>query len=187
MSNEIIKKDSEAEVVKPKHPGGRPLKYKTPEEMQEEIDWYFKTCQEGVISTDEFGEVIYNKDGSPARVGQKPPTVTGLALALGFTSRTDLLRYEAKDEFYSTIQKAKMLIEEYAEARLFDRDGVNGAKFSLANNFKGWKEDRSLDITVNAGQQQAEGVATLRDLQQKRLKEENKEILGEVVDLETPD
>ena len=29
-------------------------------------------------------------------------------------------------------------MEQYAEERLFDRDGVNGARFSLANNFKGW-------------------------------------------------
>ena len=34
----------------------------------------------------------------------------------------------------------KRPIEEYAEMRLFDRDGVNGAKFSLMNNFKGWRD-----------------------------------------------
>lgn len=43
-------------------------------------------------------------------------------------------------EFADTIIRAKSRIEEYAEARLFDRDGVNGAKFSLINNFRGWGE-----------------------------------------------
>ena len=31
-------------------------------------------------------------------------------------------------------------MEQYAEERLFDRDGSHGAQFSLRNNFKGWKE-----------------------------------------------
>ena len=31
-------------------------------------------------------------------------------------------------------------IEMYAEERLYDKDGSNGAKFSLQNNFKGWNE-----------------------------------------------
>lgn len=44
------------------------------------------------------------------------------------------------DKFNDILTVAKSKCEEYAERRLFDRDGVNGAKFSLANNFKGWSE-----------------------------------------------
>ena len=40
----------------------------------------------------------------------------------------------------NTITRAKTKIEEYAESRLFDRDGSNGAQFSLRNNFKGWND-----------------------------------------------
>lgn len=168
------------EVVPAKHPGGRPLKYKTSAEMQEEIDLYFQECRDGIQMVNEFGDPIYNKDGSPAMAGQKPPTVTGLALALGFTSRTDLLRYEAKDEFYSTIQKAKSRIEEYAEIRLFDRDGVQGAKFSLANNFAGWREQQ--DINVNTGAvQQAGEYQTLRELKEEREKQSKAQ---EIVDIQ---
>ena len=36
-------------------------------------------------------------------------------------------------------------MEQYAEERLFDKDGANGAKFSLANNFSGWKEKTQLE------------------------------------------
>ena len=39
-------------------------------------------------------------------------------------------------------------VEQYAEMRLFDRDGANGAKFSLANNFKGWAEKQTIEADV---------------------------------------
>ena len=76
---------------------------------------------------------MFNKFGSPVFVDVHPPTVTGLALALGFTSRQALLNYQAKPEFVDTITRAKARVEQYAEERLFDRDGSNGAQFSLRN------------------------------------------------------
>ena len=48
-----------------KHPGGRPRKYSTPEEMQIVIDKYFED--------------------------NPKPTICGLALALGFAQRKSLL------------------------------------------------------------------------------------------------
>ena len=52
-----------------------------------------------------------------------------------------LLNYQARSKaFNDTLTRAKSRCEEYAEARLYDKDGSNGAKFSLANNFKGWSE-----------------------------------------------
>jgi hypothetical protein len=47
-------------------------------------------------------------------------------------------------------RRAKAYVERYAEERLFDKDGANGAKFSLANNFEGWKEKREIDADVNS-------------------------------------
>lgn len=117
----------------------RPLKYKTVQELQVAIDVYFKSC-EGKPLQDNNGELIYDKHGRPVIIGQKPPTVTGLALALGFTTRQSLLNYQAKKQFVDTITRAKSRCEDYAESRLFDRDGAMGAKFSLSNNFKGWSE-----------------------------------------------
>lgn len=128
----------------------RPLKYKTVQELQEAIDNYFKAC-EGEILKDEEDQPIFNKFGQPVIIGQKPPTVTGLALALGFTTRQSLLNYQAKKQFVDTITRAKSRCEDYAESRLFDRDGAMGAKFSLSNNFKGWSE-KSQSEDDNAGQ-----------------------------------
>jgi hypothetical protein len=95
---------------------GRPLKYKTKKALEEAIEAYFRRCQQE----------------------DRPPTVTGLAYELGFLSRQALLNYQDRPEFHDTITRAKLRIETYAEERLFDREGVNGAKFSLTNNFEGW-------------------------------------------------
>jgi len=121
-----------------KNKGGRPPLYKTKEEMQLKIDEYFEICK-GEYLKDENDEIVLNKYGLPVRINDKAPTVTGLALYLGFESRKSLLDYSGKQEFIYTILRAKARCEEYAESRLFDRDGARGAEFSLRCNFK-WKE-----------------------------------------------
>ena len=128
---------------------GRPLMYKTKEEIQEKIDEYFKEC-EGRPLVDEDGNVMTDKNGLPIIIGAKPLTITGLALALGFNSRQALLNYQGRKEFNDTITRAKTRIEQYAEERLFDKDGANGAKFTLANNFEGWKEKQQIEADVSS-------------------------------------
>lgn len=118
---------------------GRPPKYKSAEEIEEKIEAYFKEC-EGEVLRDDDGEPVLNKFGEPILIHQRPPTVTGLALALGFSTRLSLLNYQGKKEFVNTITRAKSRIEAYTEERLFDRDGTNGAQFSLRNNFSGWND-----------------------------------------------
>lgn len=123
--------------------------YTSKEEIQEKIDKYFAEC-EGTPLRDEEGEVVFDKYGEPIMKGKKPLTITGLALALGFNSRQSLLNYQAKEEFFDTITRAKAKVEQYAEERLFDKDGANGAKFSLANNFEGWREKQQIEAEVNS-------------------------------------
>ena len=130
-----------------KNPGGRKPFYNSPEEMQVKIDEYFRLC-EGEPLLDKDGTPIRNKYGKIIRDGRKPPTITGLALALGFNSRQALLNYEAKDAFHDTVARAKSRVEQYTEERLFDKDGNAGAKFSLMNNFKGWKEQQDVNMTM---------------------------------------
>ena len=127
---------------------GRPPKYKNKKEIQEKIDAYFEEC-EGTVLKDKEGNAVTDKNGNIIICGKKPPTITGLALALGFSSRQALLNYQDKDEFVDTITRAKSKVEQYAEERLFDKDGSNGAKFSLANNFEGWKEKQQIEADVN--------------------------------------
>ena len=127
---------------------GRPLMYKTKEELQKKIDEYFEDCA-GTPLVNEKGEQLVDKRGNPVLVNARPPTITGLALALGLNSRQALLNYQGRKEFNDTITRAKSRVEQYAEERLFDKDGANGAKFSLANNFDGWKEKQQIDGNIN--------------------------------------
>lgn len=149
-------------------PVGRPKKYNSPEEMQKVIDQYFRDCK-GDILKDYSGKPIINKHGDVIIIGEKPPTVTGLAIALGFTNRQSLINYQNQDEFFDTITRAKMVCQDYAETRLYDRDGVNGAKFSLQNNF-GWKERSETDVNANVNGNMNNTLA-LKNISTEELKE----------------
>lgn len=118
------------------------MKFKSPEEMQEKIDAYFEDCR-GHPLTDKNDEIIFNKFGEPVFVDVKPLTVTGLALALGLSTRQALLNYQKRGAYATIIETAKLKIENYAEMRLYDKDGMNGAKFNLQNNFRNWDADKA--------------------------------------------
>ena len=119
--------------------GGAPRKWKSVKAMQEAIDAYFEACKgEPIIGED--GLPVCDKYGQPFIINSKPPTVTGLALSLGFTGRQALIDYQGRLEFADTVTRAKSRCEEYAESRLYDKDGANGAKFSLGCNF-GWNSE----------------------------------------------
>lgn len=129
--------------------GGAPRKWKSVKAMQKAIDAYFENCKgEPIIGDD--GQPLMDKYGNVILIGQKPPTITGLALALGFTGRQALIDYQARPEFADTVTRAKSRCEEYAESRLYDKDGANGAKFSLGCNF-GWRATEEKENTAAGG------------------------------------
>lgn len=136
-----------AEEERQKHAGGRPPMFTTAEAMQILIDKYFEDCK-GRKYLDKDGLPVICKSGFLYDVEPEPYTITGLALALGFNSRLSLLNYEGKEEFVNTIRTAKARVERYAEVRLYDSQGANGAKFSLSNNYKGWAEKQETDINL---------------------------------------
>ena len=80
-------KERKVSLMKTKNAVGRPPKYKNKEQIEEMIEQYFKSC-EGEILKDRDGEPVFNKYGQPVIVNQRPPTVTGLALALDSTTGT---------------------------------------------------------------------------------------------------
>lgn len=128
---------------------GRPPKYSNPKDMQVKIEEYFIIC-EGEWLKDKNGDPMLDKFGKPIKINEKVPTVTGLALHLGFKTRLSLLEYQAKGPYNEIITAAKSRIEAYCEARLFDRDGAKGAEFSLRNNFKGWSNNPQKEETDEA-------------------------------------
>jgi hypothetical protein len=126
-----------------KRGAGRPPTFESPAEMQKKVDAYFRKCAGRTVKDKKTGRPLLNKWGDVVVVGKRPPTVTGLALALGFLTRKSLLDYEGKNAEYERIlMKAKSRIEQYNEERLYDRDGCRGAQFNLQNNFKDWAGDR---------------------------------------------
>ena len=168
-----------------KHAGGCPPRFKSAKDMQVVIDQYFRDCK-GEMLKDNEGKHVLDKYGCPVVIDSFPPTITGLALALGFTSRQALLNYQDKAEFVDTVTHAKTRVEAYTEARLFDKDGVNGAKFSLTNNFKGWRDTQNIELTgANSGPLLVQDVSALSDGDLERLIEiaEKLQITGEVVDI----
>ena len=118
----------------------RKPKYESVEQIEGLIEAYFESCK-GELLRDEDGTIVFNqKDGTPIWVGRKPPTIPGLALALGFSSRQSLYNYKAKKEFVDTISRAQTRVEQYTAERLFDRDAQRGAQFALEYGFR-YKRD----------------------------------------------
>jgi len=98
----------------------RKRRYEKPAEMKKAIKAYFKQLE---------------KDNEKS-------TVCGLALALGFTSRTSLLNYEGYGaKFKEILSVAKLQIEESYEKQLRDVHPT-GAIFALKNF--GWKDTTEL-------------------------------------------
>ena|GEM_PF-861456 len=114
---------------------------RTVAEYENDIDTYFRSC-EGEQVLDENGEVVTDKNGIPCIIGEKPPTITGLALALGFASRERFLLFHGSKEMEKLFDRAKSRIEDYLESRLLNKDTRDGAKFCLTNNFKNWNEKK---------------------------------------------
>ena len=112
---------------------GRPLKFKSVEELQEKIDEYFAKC-------DNHKARVIKKDGTIEEVpAPQPYTITGLALHLD-TDRQTLCNYEKRSEFFDTIKRAKQKVEEQLERGLWGNN-VTGLIFNLKNNFL-WKDQQ---------------------------------------------
>ncbi len=121
--------------------GGKPLKWKTADELEQLIDEYFSKC---------------DKD-------QKPYTITGLCLLLD-TTRATLMNYEdcfeidwlkrldneEKQRYVNAIKRAKARCENYAEIQLLDpncKKSPIGSIFALKNY--GWQDKQVVETTNN--------------------------------------
>lgn len=144
------------------NPGkGLQKRYMSPEHMQCLVDEYFESCNGPLI--DRHGQLVYDRDGNLVKTQVKPYTVSGLALYLGVktdtlkkftTGKIDDVLSEMKHEvdpdyktYASVILAARQKIEAYAEGRLYDKDGTNGARYVLDSVFK-WatqKEQAEID------------------------------------------
>lgn len=126
-----------------KNAGGRPMKWNSPKELENLIEVYFLSLE----------------DPDKPGVYLRPPTITGLALALG-TNRETLCNYEKRDEFFDTIKEAKSRCEQWVEENaMLGKANATFSIFNLKNNY-GWKDKTEVENTVNLN---TEGVADKAD------------------------
>ena len=105
---------------------GRPPKYETSDQLQEAIDSYWES------------------------LGENKPTITGLALHLGFESRQSFYKYEQDGEFCYTIKAARLKVESIYESNLHG-GAAAGSIFALKNF--GWSDKQEIEhsgpLTIN--------------------------------------
>jgi hypothetical protein len=121
---------------------GRPLKFKTPEELQKKIDDYFNSCFRPLI--DKENKLVKDDKNEIILVQFKPFTITGLAVSLD-VDRVSLLDYSERVDFSCIISRAKAKCEQYAEEMLFNRDSARGAQFVLNTSYRRWIERREIE------------------------------------------
>lgn len=128
------------------HPGGRPLLFKSPEELEIKIQQYFDSCFD--FHRDMFGNRIKDSATGEFILRQvKPFTLGGLSVFLN-CSRETITNYTEKEEFFGTIKKARDIIYAYAEDQLFQGKNVAGVIFNMKNNY-GWVDKQEIDSNVN--------------------------------------
>lgn len=134
MEQENNKKESS-----PVNIGGRPPVFENSEALEVKIDEYFKT---GVKKK----QVLVGKGSEKELVELEVPTITGLALFVGFSSRQSFYDYEKVEAFSYTIKRARTFIECHYE-ELLQVGNTTGAIFALKN--MGWKDKTETDHTTN--------------------------------------
>lgn len=102
---------------------GRPLLFKTVEELQNRIEGYWEYCEEK----------------------EKPITMSGLAYYLDI-DRNTLINYGNRDEFLGTIKKARARVQMDQDERMQTiGNPTAGIIFSLKNNFD-WTDKKETEI-----------------------------------------
>ena len=102
---------------------GRRLSISTPEEFEEKSSDFFEYCLEH----------------------DKPATSSGLAYALGFSSRQSLYDYKKRDGFKEVVERAILFIESGYEMQMAMGRGDGGIVFALKNF--GWTDKTQQEIS----------------------------------------
>lgn len=185
--------------LKPPAIMGRPMKFKTPEDLQKQIDKYFAYCDPHIEEYDMplFVKEEHNEAGGYYRTvraqqisQRRPYTISGLAVFLD-TSRDVLLDYERladKDpedlpehlrgdkkflqDFSNTIKRAKMRVHGFVEEKLLGGGHPAGPIFNLKNNFSNW-EDRTV-VDDPAAAEMRKQLDELRTTMADRIKKNKK-------------
>lgn len=122
-------------------------------EIAKKIERYFALCAESAATA--------KSRKSSTEEGEKyPPTMAGLAAALGMT-REELLSVRAENEVGRLIASARVRVEAFAEEKLFDKNACSGAKYALARNASRPEGNRSVDPALLTDEELEERIRKL--------------------------
>ena len=120
---------------------GAPSYFDRVEDLQSKIDQYFESLSEE----------------------QSYPTVSGLALFLGYASRQSVYDLQKNKKFSYTIKRAILRIENFHEAGLYGKN-VTGHIFWLKN--RGWTDSQTMTIKKESKTEE-ELEEELRDIERR--------------------
>lgn len=125
---------------------GKPKQWDTSEDLQKDIDKYFKECNERIV------EVYDKKQQEVIKIKKPIPyTIEGLCDVLE-CCRDTLLNYEKQkgyEEYFDTIKKAKNKIQRNKVERGLDGESNPAVTiFDLKNNHN-YKDKTESQVTVN--------------------------------------
>ena len=103
---------------------GRPALYTDPEQLEQKINEYFAMVDEN----------------------NKPVTITGLCIYLGFESRQSFYDYEKREGFSYIIKRARLLVENHYEMTAQYAKQPTFHIFALKN--MGWSDKQEHDHTT---------------------------------------
>lgn len=158
--------------------GGRPAMYDDPEELAEKVEEYFVWC-EGEKEEREGVRTHINKDGSKTTETYtydywirepESPSITGIAIHLGFESRQSMYDYVKKPKFSYSIKRALLKVENTYEKGLWT-NSPSGVIFALKN--MNWTDRMSIDQTIDEKMPKTkeEKLARIQELKEKLIKD----------------
>ena len=115
---------------------GRPRIVDTPQEFEARAGEYFAELEKENLERIEAG------------VRPRPPTIAGIALHLGFSSRQSFYDYENEAGFSDTVKKARFRIEQHHEERM-SGNSPTGSIFWLKNH--DWSDRQELEHSGPGG------------------------------------
>lgn len=135
---------------------GRTPMYDNPEDLENKVVEYFEWIQgeyeihtKTITKTTGKGEnTVTTTETEPVKIWLRypeQPSITGLAIFLGFESRQSMYDYLKKDGFSYSIKKGLLKVENNYEKGLWQEKPI-GAIFGLKN--MGWADKTETDITT---------------------------------------
>ena len=112
--------------------GGRPPLFPTPDDLQAKVDEYFLTGRP-------VKQMIVGQGNNQRVVDLAVPTITGMALYLGFLDRNSLYDVEEREGFSSIIKKARARIVQHYEELL--QTGMPAGPIFALKNLDGWRDN----------------------------------------------